>query len=304
MDWSNEEYVRVYTRETPDDIDLSWEALAMWGRLLTKFDRSGRLPVRNGWASVARLIRWPADVVERVGPELVRDGRVRMIEAGLFAPNFVDAQTASKSDKHRQRESRDRRRAEAESMKDVDNQQSGQGPVTDSHGQSRDVTTPSREVTLCSALLCDPTAEAKRGEATIAPAPPACDLALVAHPTPEPKRPRPKKPVLCTDAERASVELVLAKLSEQSGVAWEFCDTHAKLILARLREGVSEWDLRIVIGYCAAAKAQGGKGWKDDEKMAEYLRPKTLFGASNIAEYLPQARAWFAKYVDTRKEAS
>lgn len=147
MDWSNEEYVRVYTRETPDDIDLSWEGLALWRTLLTKFDRSGLLPVRNGWASVARLIRWPVEVVERAGPELIRDGRVRSVSAGLFAPNYVAAQTASKSDKLRQKELRDRRRAEADASQDVD-------ISTGSHATSRDVTQPSRDVTPSHSLLC------------------------------------------------------------------------------------------------------------------------------------------------------
>lgn len=153
MDWSNEDYVRVYIRETPDDLDLSWQALALWRMLLTKFDRSGLIPVRKGWESIARLIRWPVEVVAEAGPELVTDGRIRVVDAGLFAPNFVAAQTATKSDKARQRESRDRRRAAAEAMNDVE--------LPDSrHAVSHDVTTGSHAVTqshslLCDAMLCD-----------------------------------------------------------------------------------------------------------------------------------------------------
>lgn len=147
MDWANEDYVRVYTRETPDDIDLSWEALALWRTLLLRFDRSGLLPVRNGWASVARLIRWPVDVVERAGPELLRDGRVRSVETGLFAPNYVAAQTASKSDKQRQKESRERRRAEADAMQDVE-------IASARHDVSHAVTRESQPVTPSHSLLC------------------------------------------------------------------------------------------------------------------------------------------------------
>src|SRR5689334_17594929 len=110
MDWPNEEYVRLYTRETADDLDLSWEALALWRAMLTKFDRAGVIIARSGWVSISRLVRMPTEVVERAGPELVRDGRVKQVEGGVFAPNFVEAQTASKSDRARQRESRDRRR--------------------------------------------------------------------------------------------------------------------------------------------------------------------------------------------------
>jgi hypothetical protein len=162
MDWSNEDYVRVYTRETPDDIDLSWEALALWRALLTKFDRSGLLPVRNGWASVAKLVRWPVDVVERAGPELVRDGRVRSVDAGLFAPNFMAAQTASKSDRARQKELRDRRREEAAAMQDVDITTSG-------HAASRGVTHESRGVTQSHSLLCSADPLLRSAEAMLIP---------------------------------------------------------------------------------------------------------------------------------------
>lgn len=159
MDWSNEEYVRLYTRETADDLELSWEALALWRAMLTKFDRAGVLSVRNGWPSVARLVRMPIDVVEKVGPELIADGRVRVTERGFVAPNYVEAQTASKSDRIRQKESRDRRRADAMSQPRENSSTLSQN-VTPGHEVSQAVTpshTPSRNVTLTSAdpLLTD-----------------------------------------------------------------------------------------------------------------------------------------------------
>ncbi len=144
----------MYTRETPDDRELSWDALALWRTLLVKFDRSGLLPLRNGWHSVAKAIGWPSEVVLRAGPELINDGRVRMVEVGLFAPNFSEAQTASKSDKVRQRESRERRRTRADSMQDIDITTTGHEqsqPVTSSHSESRNVTL--RSALLCSASL-------------------------------------------------------------------------------------------------------------------------------------------------------
>ncbi len=163
MDWANEEYVRLYTRETADDLELSWEALAVWRAILEKFDRAGLIPVRNGWSSVALLIRMPVDVVVRVGPELVVDGRVRFVEGAIYAPNFTEAQTASKSDKARQRESRDRRRDSASSQPLESTQacHDVSQPVTPSHTPSRNVTLP----LLCSALppvTLPPVAEATR----------------------------------------------------------------------------------------------------------------------------------------------
>jgi hypothetical protein len=129
--------------------------------MLCKFDRSGVIPVRNGWPSIARMVRWPIEVVERAGPELVTDGRVRVTDHGFVAPNFTDAQTASKSDKLRQRESRDRRRDVALSKQPeiTKTRHASSRKVTKRDGGSRDVTLP---------LLCS-------AEAPIAPAalPPA-----------------------------------------------------------------------------------------------------------------------------------
>jgi hypothetical protein len=152
MDWSNEEYVRLYTRETADDLELSWEALSLWRALLIRFDRAGIIQVKNGWSSVARLVRMPADVVLRVAPELVSDGRVRLVDGAIYAPNFTEAQTSSKSDKVRQRESRDRRRERA-SAQHGGIASAGHGvshAVTPGHDQSQNVTLPLLKLTVAS----------------------------------------------------------------------------------------------------------------------------------------------------------
>lgn len=193
MDWPNEDYVRVYTRETGDDLDLSWEALALWRALLIKFDRSGVLAARNGWVSLARMTRIPAEVVQRVGPELLKDGRLQQVDGGFFAPNFTEAQTASKSDKARQRESRDRRRLSAVSQV-VD-------MTTDGHVVSQAVTPghePSQNVTLSYALL--PAADPLQSSALlpVTPAAPGNQLALGALPA-KPKEPEVKKHKLPAD---------------------------------------------------------------------------------------------------------
>ncbi len=163
MDWSNEEYVRLYTRDTTDDLELSWEALALWRAMLCKFDRSGVIAARNGWSSVAKAARMPIEVVVRVGPELIADGRVREVAGGFVAPNFVEAQTTSKSDRVRQRESRDRRRHDAVNyVPPATGAQASEAPLQDAgntsacHAVSHDVTpghTPSQNVTLSLASL-------------------------------------------------------------------------------------------------------------------------------------------------------
>jgi uncharacterized phage protein (TIGR02220 family) len=103
---------------------------------------------------------------------------------------------------------------------------------------------------------------------------------------PRPRKPKPSEP---TPAELASVRVVLGKLSVRNGVAYTGSGEHVRLITAQLRSGVSEQDLRAVIGYCAVEL-----GWADKPDMAKYLRPETLFGPKTISRYLDPARTWFA----------
>ncbi len=92
-----------------------------------------------------------------------------------------------------------------------------------------------------------------------------------------------------TDAEWPIVERVLGKLTEATGV--RFKDRHrngrptgyVKFVLRRLREDVTEEELRKVIRHRATL-------WRgtDQEK---YLTPETLFGREKFDTYLAQAIA-------------
>ncbi|MBT8453903.1 MAG: GIY-YIG nuclease family protein [Deltaproteobacteria bacterium] len=111
MDWQNERYVRLYTRETPDDLVLSPEARLVWYELIRKFDRAGVIDLgRHGTRALSALLRVPLDWVEQAIPELCEDGRIELRDSYIVAPNFMDAQEAKQSDRQRQRESRARRR--------------------------------------------------------------------------------------------------------------------------------------------------------------------------------------------------
>lgn len=114
MDWENERYVRLYTRETVDDLVLSWEAMALWHCLVKKFDRAGIIHVGvHGWKGLALLVKMPAAVVVPAGEELLTDGRIIMFAGKLVAPNFIEAQESKQSDKQRKAESRARQRDQA-----------------------------------------------------------------------------------------------------------------------------------------------------------------------------------------------
>lgn len=101
------------------------------------------------------------------------------------------------------------------------------------------------------------------------------------------RKPKPSEP---TAAERESVRVVLEKLSARNGVRYSGTAEHTRLIVNHLRAGVSEMDLRAVVGYCALEL-----GWSSNPDMAKYLRPETLFGPKTLDRYLDPARTWFGK---------
>lgn len=107
LDWASDHFVRLYTRETDDDLLLSWEALAVWHMFLKKCDKSGLLETRRGVRGLAALLRIPIEVVERVLQELIEDGRMRSIPSvGFRAPNYTDANYTARSGGARQADAR------------------------------------------------------------------------------------------------------------------------------------------------------------------------------------------------------
>ncbi len=114
MDWENERYVRLYTRDTPEDCLLSHEARFVWYEIIRKADRAGTIPLgRVGLDGLAAQLRAPRDVIERGLRELASDGRVRIGPSVIFVPNFMEAQEARQSDAQRKRESRAKARSKA-----------------------------------------------------------------------------------------------------------------------------------------------------------------------------------------------
>lgn len=106
----------------------------------------------------------------------------------------------------------------------------------------------------------------------------------------KPKARKSSKPFDCSEAERAAAAIVLNKLSSRNGVRYSGTDAHLRLVVGRMRDGVSVDDMRKVIGYCAIQLK-----WAEKPELADYLRPETLFGPQTIAKYLDPARTWFEK---------
>lgn len=114
MNFEDERYVRLYTRDTTTWTFLRWEGQAVFALLLRKVDRvgvfdlSGTDPVEG----VTAMLGMPEEIV-RAGLERLLKHKV--LEHGrdcLIVPRFLEAQEASMSPNARQKESRLRRRDE------------------------------------------------------------------------------------------------------------------------------------------------------------------------------------------------
>jgi uncharacterized phage protein (TIGR02220 family) len=72
---------------------------------------------------------------------------------------------------------------------------------------------------------------------------------------------------------------VLTFLNEKAGKNFPPTDSNVGIIVARFKEGFTAIQLRQVI-------AMKVRKWKGDEKMAEFMRPITLFGRTNFSNYV------------------
>lgn len=155
MDWENERYIRLYTRDTVEWEMLPWKARALWPNLLRKVDRAGYLPLgKYGARGLAALVKLPFDECVEEGLQgLLEDGCVELLETEdgevLFVPNFVAAQEARKSARQRKEEQRERERAAQACPVTPRHANDKTGPprdqmsrnVTDSHEMGPKVTT-------------------------------------------------------------------------------------------------------------------------------------------------------------------
>lgn len=78
---------------------------------------------------------------------------------------------------------------------------------------------------------------------------------------------------------KSEAKAILVFLNDKVGRAYEPVDANLDLIVARLKEGATAAKCRQVI-------AKKAREWGGDEKMAEFLRPKTLFNRTNFAQYV------------------
>src|ERR1700744_1711196 len=136
MDWANERYCRLYTRDTASWLSWPWQSRALWPLLLRKADRTGAIALgRTGRKGLAMLVGLPINVASKGADGLIADGCLEAPEGYLITPRFIEAQECSAPPAERQRGSRERKRDNLrESLDRVSH------AVTDGHAPSRAVT--------------------------------------------------------------------------------------------------------------------------------------------------------------------
>jgi uncharacterized phage protein (TIGR02220 family) len=97
----------------------------------------------------------------------------------------------------------------------------------------------------------------------------------------------------------ATAQRVLAHFTKKNGVQYQASEAHVRLIRSRLAEGLTEHDLRCVVGFAWDALGLGWQSAVDSNgtPMARHLVPETLFGPQKIHKYLEPARAWYREHV-------
>lgn len=282
MNWSDERYVRLYTRDTPDWLALSFDAQALFALLMRKVDRAGVLELgKHGKRAVAIAIGH-ASAWERLAPaleELLTDGCVSVHGDKLLVRNFIEAQEARQSDRKRQAESRSRRREQLAGQRllvpDVTNRDVESQNVTESHDGSHDVTTghsESQPVTPYRAVPSVPEIHTSGPNPT---------LPGIGDAKPE----RPPVPAVLEHA-RTDAASWLEWFNRTFGRQFELRPDLVKQVRALHARGFAERDMRLVAVH---KRSQ----WEDNPKMREFLRPDSLLVASKFGQRLDEAREWW-----------
>ena len=179
MDWSDERWVKVYTRDTASWKLLGWQARTVLLHMFRKVDRAGVIDDGGeGSDGLAAALDLPPDVTCHGLSQLVTRGIVVSRGDQHVIPNFLAAQSATSSDAERQRKSRETRRASV-TIRDGESQN-----VTERHAVSRGVTSGHSESRVDESRLDEPERESGSGPATPAALPLFGDRP---DPTPAPK---------------------------------------------------------------------------------------------------------------------
>lgn len=117
MDWTDEHYVKLYTRKTATRLLWPWQGRALHPLLMCEVDKAGTLDVgsRDPVRTVAVMVGMPEEVVKVGLDALLEDGTAELVGGRLVLPRFLEAQEARKthaaSARHHREKVRDLARA-------------------------------------------------------------------------------------------------------------------------------------------------------------------------------------------------
>ena len=284
MNWQDEQFVKVYTRDTGEWTLLSWDAQALLLQILRKVDRSGVLQLgKHGTRVLPAALghREHADRIAAALQELQVDGCVILRPDCLVVPNFIAAQTSRQSDRARQQSARDRRRAESLGASLPADAETSQN-VTDCHLASPDVTTghpESPRVTLDKSRLDEKRQDKKPSGSSAAAEPKQLGMPLGDGGVAEPPKDEPVAVEQHLAIHVFGYLLAARKRCKPSARTVEPTETHLKEITRCLREGIEAQDLIHVVDVWEAQVKSGR------QEMAHF-DSVTPFRAANVAKYL------------------
>lgn len=226
MNWDDERYVRLYTRQTPTWLMMAWQGRAVFPLLLKAADRAGVIELGDeGLVGLAALIGLPIEVVTP-GIETLRvKGTVRVTAHAIVIPKFIEAQEVPISDAARKRAQRERARdiaAQAEFLKSA-------GVV--SEDVSRGVTPRPAESQPVTPRQDKPTE----------PTEPDLFAGTLSRPANEPPKPKGKKAEKPPDPRHAPTVARLTEIfAEVTGHKYGFAPRDAKAVTSLLAYGTDE----------------------------------------------------------------
>lgn len=278
MNWPDEHWVKLYTRDTAAWMMLTFEAQALFVLLLRKVDRAGVLELDPQHVAVSiAAVLGHAHRHEQIGlalAELERDGCVAVTNGRLVIRNFLEAQSARMSDRLRASEMRARRRDAAATVTNRD------APIT-----NRDAPVTARD----------------------APVTPCHTTSRIEENRLEKEHVSASQPTLAgLESEQSSDEKAhahRARTDARDWVAWfnkafgrQF--TVNKQLIATVRtlhtRGFAYLDMVEVATYLRTQ-------WQDDPKMRSYLVPSTILRTEKFAERRDLAREHASKRTATVK---
>lgn len=143
MNYDDENWIKVYTRDTAGWLSVSWQARGLSLELARKLPRhTGELSLgRKGLATIAALLRAPWSEIEPFIRELIDDGRLVYNEERqtISDPEHVARQTTATSAAERQRRAREAAAAAAGNGASPPDAPASRA-VTRSHAASREGT--------------------------------------------------------------------------------------------------------------------------------------------------------------------